>query len=174
MRVVLGTVYLLLLGAAAFAQSDRGVITGTVADEQRAFIPKAVVIARNSETGAHYETVSTATGNYTITSLPSGVYQLSVETSGFKRYLQQGIIVQVAQTVRVDVVMPVGAASESVTVNAAAPLLKTENAEQSTNISGELFNSLPLNVGATNSIRSWLSFIQLAPGVSGTTWADSS
>jgi len=49
------------------------------------------------------------------------------------------------------------------------PLLRTENAEQSTNISGELFNSLPLNFSATNSIRGWLSFIQLAPGVSGTT-----
>jgi hypothetical protein len=169
MRVVLATICLLLLATAALAQSDRGTITGTVADEQSSFIPRAVVIARNTETGVQYETVSTSTGNYTLPSLPAGNYDLSVESSGFKKHLQQGIIVQVAQTIRVNVVMQVGATTESVTVNAEAPLLKTENAEQSTNISGELFNDLPLNFSATNSVRGWLSFIQLAPGVSGTT-----
>src|SRR5262245_57172526 len=171
MRVVLAMMFLLLLGAAAFAQSDRGIITGTVADEQNAFIPTAKVVAKNSETGVVYETVSTSTGNYTLPSLPAGTYELVIEVSGFKKHVQQGIIVQVAQTVRLNVVMQVGAASESVTVNAESPLLQTENAEQNTNISGELFNALPLNFGQTfgGSIRNWLSFIQLAPGVSGTT-----
>jgi len=73
--------------------------------------------------------------------------------------------------VRLDVTLKVGANTETITVTDAAPLLKTENAEQATNISGDLFNSLPLNFGGgggqTGNIRGWLSFIQLAPGVSG-------
>jgi len=73
--------------------------------------------------------------------------------------------------VRVDLTLQVGVTTETITVTADAPLLRTENSEQSTTVSGELFNSLPLNFGggggSTGAVRSWLSFIQLAPGVSG-------
>ncbi len=165
------TICCFMLTMTVFAQSDRGTITGTISDQQSGFIPKAVVIATNVDTGVKYETTSTSTGNYMLASLPVGAYELSIEATGFKKHLQRGTTVQVAQTTRVDVVLQVGAATESVTVTAEAPLLKTENAEQSTNISGELFNSLPLNFGQTfgGSIRNWLSFIQLSPGVSGST-----
>lgn len=160
-----------LTAITAFSQTDRGIITGNIVDQQNAFIPDAVVIATNLDTGVKYQTVSTATGNYRLVSLPVGVYELSVEAAGFKKLLQKGITVQLAQTARVDVSLQIGAPTESVTVTAQAPLLKTENAEQSTNISGELFNSLPFNFGQTfnGSIRNWLSFIQLSPGVSGST-----
>jgi hypothetical protein len=165
------TICFFLLTSSAFGQTDRGVITGNVVDQQSAFIPNAVVLATNVETGVKYQTVSTSTGNYMLASLPVGIYDLSVEAAGFKKHLQKGVTVQLAQTARVDVMLQAGAPSEFVTVTAQAPLLKTENAEQSTNISGELFNSLPFNFGQTfdGSIRNWLSFIQLSPGVSGST-----
>ena len=54
--------------------------------------------------------------------------------------MQQGVRLQVAQTTRVDVELRVGSTTESVTVKAEAPLLKTENAEISMNVSGEKFN----------------------------------
>ena len=53
----------------AFAQTDRGTITGTIADPTGAVIPCASLHARNTATGAAYDTVSTATGNYTIPSI---------------------------------------------------------------------------------------------------------
>jgi carboxypeptidase family protein len=161
----------ILLATNAFSQTDRGLITGNIVDQQNAFVPNAIVIATNLDTGVKYQSVSTSTGNYTLASLPVGVYELSVEAAGFKKHLQKGITVQLVQTARLDVVLQIGAPSESVTVTAEAPLLKTENAEQSTNISGEMFNSLPFNFGQTfdGSIRNWLSFIQLSPGVSGST-----
>jgi len=172
-KILTNTSGFLLLTMTAFAQTDRGTITGTIADQQSSFIPNAIVIAINMETGVKYETVSTSTGNYMLASLPVGTYELSVEASGFKKHLQKDISVKLLQTSRIDVVLQVGAASESVTVTAQAPLLKSENAEQNTNISGELFNALPMNFGGgggnTGSIRNWLSFIQLSPGVSGTT-----
>ena len=84
---------------------------------------------------------------------------------------QAGIRVQVAQTARVDIRLEVGSTAESVVVTADAPLLRTENAEQSINVTGNRINNLPLNFGggggATGGIRNWMSFIQLAPGVSG-------
>ncbi len=169
MRVTLATTCLLLLTAATFAQSDRGTITGTVKDPAEAVVAGASVTVRNTATGTEQKTVTTETGNYTITSLPAGSYELHVEASGFKKYLSQGIQVQVAQTARVNVTLEIGAATDTVLITDQSPLLRTENAEQSTNISGELFNSLPLNFSATNSVRGWLSFIQLAPGVSGNT-----
>ena len=169
MRVTLATICLLLLATSALAQSDRGTITGSVNDPNGAVVARAEVIVRNVATGTEYKTSATETGNYTISSLPAGSYELRVEAPGFKKFVSQGILIQVAQTARVNVTLEVGAASETVSITGQAPLLRTENAEQSTNISGELFNSLPFNFSQTfnGSIRNWLTFIQLAPGVSG-------
>src|SRR6516165_9369535 len=110
--------------AALPAQSDRGTITGTVIDQGGAVVPNAAIAIRNSESGATFQTITTGTGNYTLASLPAGPYEITVELPGFKRYTQRGILVQVAQTERIDIKLEVGAASESVTVMAEAPLLK--------------------------------------------------
>src|SRR6266513_1941177 len=114
-----------LLASAAFAQSDRGTITGTISDATNAVIPGATITAVNADTAAKYETISTETGNYTLTQVPPGAYQLSAELPGFKKYVRQGITVLVAQTLRIDVALEVGAAGDEVTVNADAPLLRT-------------------------------------------------
>ena len=160
-----------LLALPAFAQSDRGTITGTVFDQATAVVPGAKVVATHSATGTVYHTITTATGIYALASLPAGLYDISVEMQGFKKVTQTGAQVQVAQVLRVDVTLQVGATSESVTVTAEAPMLRTENSEQSVNVSGSRFNALPLNFGggggSTGSIRNWLSFVILAPGVSG-------
>ncbi len=166
MRVTLVTICLLLLATGASAQSDRGTITGAVNDQNGAVVARAEVIVRNVDAGTEYKTVTTETGNYTISSLPAGSYELRVEAPGFKKFVLQRVQVQLLQTTRVNAALEIGAASDTVTVTAQTPLLQTESAEQSTNISGRLFNSMPLNFGATDSIRGWLSFIQLAPGVS--------
>jgi hypothetical protein len=175
MKALLATILLLLLVTPVFAQSDRGTITGTVLDPTAAVVPGAKVIARNTATGRVSETTTTATGNYTLPSLPAGLYEVIVEMQGFRKVTRPNIQVQVAQTARVDFTLEVGAASESVTVTAEAPLLRTENAEQSMNITGDRINSLPLNfggggTGVTGAMRNWLSFVILAPGVSGTAY----
>src|SRR6516225_6691435 len=151
-----------------WAQSDRGTITGTVLDPGAAAVPNATLKLTNSATGATYRTLSTGTGNYTLPSLPSGLYTLAVSSPGFNQYIQEGIQVQVAQTARVDVVLKIGAATESVTVQANAPLLRTENAEQSQTVNGDDINKLPLTLGGNNlyGTRNPLAALSLAPGVS--------
>jgi len=166
MRSFVESSLLLCVALTAFAQGDRGTITGTVADPANAMVAGAVVSARNTETGAQYDTVTTATGNYTLSSLPAGVYEVIVSAPGFAKSVQQGLRVQVAMTIRVDVILKVGSTNESVTVSAAAALIRTENAEQSQTISGERINNLPLNFGviAGGYLRSPFAFMNLTPG----------
>ena len=63
----------LLVAITTLAQSDRGTITGTVADPGGAVIPNAAVIATNPATGGIFKTQTTDTGNFTIPSIPAGV-----------------------------------------------------------------------------------------------------
>ncbi|HWB85037.1 MAG TPA: TonB-dependent receptor [Bryobacteraceae bacterium] len=171
-RLLLTVACCLFLTISALAQSDRGTITGTVLDPAAAVVAGARVTATNANNGSVSETSTTGTGNYTLASLPAGEYALSVEAPGFKKEVRTAIMVQVAQTARVDFTLQVGAAVETVTVSAEAPILRTENAEQSMNVSGDKVNDLPMNFGggggAGGGIRNWLSFMSLAPGVSGT------
>ena len=167
MRWLFVTICAFMLAVGLLAQGDRGTITGTVTDPTGATVPAAKVVLRNTETGAVAETVTTETGNYTVPALPMGAYEVSVEAAGFKKTTRTGVRVQVAQTFRVDIGLQLGATTESVTVTAETPLLRTENAEQSMNVSGKKFNELPLNFGANSSLRDWMSFMVLAPGVNG-------
>ena len=92
-------------------------------------VPNAPVEAKNTATGVVSSAATSATGNYTLNELPAGTYEIDVAFSGFKKYVQTGITVQQLQTTRVDVTLVVGAATESVTVNDVAPLLKTETGD---------------------------------------------
>src|SRR5207244_1478603 len=120
---------LFLAAVLAVAQGDRGTLTGTVTDPVGAVVPAAKVTARNSQTAALFETVTTETGNYTLALLPLGVYDLTVQAAGFNKITQQGIRIQVAQTARIDIALQLGSTNQSVTVTADAPLLKSEGAE---------------------------------------------
>src|ERR1700704_360784 len=114
---------LVILSSAAFAQSDRGNITGTVTDPAGAAVANAPTEARNVNTGAVYKAATTETGNYTLAQLPAGAYELTVTVAGFRRYTRQGLTVENAQTARIDVALQVGETSDSVTITEAAPLL---------------------------------------------------
>src|SRR5438105_654285 len=137
---------------AAFAQSDRGTITGTISDPAGAVVAGAPIVARNVETGAVYQAGSSTTGNYTLPQLPTGNYEISVTVTGFKKFVRQNIMLPVAQTLRIDVALEVGSASESVTVSDAAPLLKTESGELSHNVDiQQLLNNGAFGIGASAS-----------------------
>src|ERR1700758_2104433 len=122
MRSPRAAVLLFTLALAAFAQSDRGTITGTIADPAGAVVANAPVQIKNIETGAVYQAASSATGNYTLSQLPAGQYEMTVTVAGFKKSVRQGVTVDVSQTYRVDVTLEVGSNAESVTVTEAAPL----------------------------------------------------
>ncbi len=159
----------LLLSSLMFAQGDRGTITGTVTDPAGAVAPNASIEIRNSETGAVYQTATTTTGNYTLSQVPAGTYGMTVTAPGFKKYIRPNIAVEVAQVVRLDVGLEVGAATESITVSAEVSLLKTESSELSSDIEAQHLNDLGLlGIGGTFSSSQGLRFYQaevvLVPG----------
>ncbi|HXP84873.1 MAG TPA: TonB-dependent receptor [Bryobacteraceae bacterium] len=164
------TIAILSVGLAlsALAQSDRGTITGTIADPAGAVVASAAVQLRNTETGAVHQAGTSATGNYTLAELPAGTYEFSVMVPGFKRYVRQGVLVQVAQTYRIDATLEVGSNTESVTVTEAAPLLKTESGELSHTVTTDTMNNLPvMGIGASagsSGMRNPYAVVQLLPG----------
>jgi hypothetical protein len=152
-----------------FAQGDRGTITGAVSDPAGAIVANAPIQAKNIETGSAYEAATTNTGNYTLSQLPAGTYEVTVTVPGFKKYVRSGLEVQVAATVRVDVALAVGSASESVTVTGDAPLLKTESGELSHNVSTDTMDTLPImgigsSVAGSSAIRNPQAVAYLLPG----------
>ncbi|MCU1340237.1 MAG: hypothetical protein JWO19_5818 [Bryobacterales bacterium] len=170
MRTLTGFACLLLISVATFGQSDRGTITGTISDPAGAVVASAKVEARSVATSAVYEVASTDTGNFTLSQLPAGSYEMTVTVAGFKRFVRQNITVQVAGTVRIDVPLEVGATSESVTVTESTPLLKTESGELSHNMTTERVDNLPvINLGfgaGVGNVRNPLQAINLIPGSS--------
>lgn len=164
--------FVLSLAVAAFGQSDRGSITGNVTDPSSAAVAGANVEAKNLDNGGVYRATTTATGDFTIASVPVGKYDVAISAAGFKTSNQTGVSVLLAQTVKLDVTLAIGAITESVSVSATAEVLKTDNAEISMNVRGDKVNELPINFGGGGSvsggIRNWLSFTYLAPGVAGT------
>src|ERR1041385_617798 len=131
MQIRVVSLCLIASAAVVLAQSDRGTITGTIADPVGAVVAGAAIGAKNTETGAVFQAASSDTGNYTLSRLPVGSYEISVAVSGFKQYVRQNITVETAQTVRVDIALEVGSAAESVTVTEQSSLLKTESGEMS-------------------------------------------
>src|SRR5271169_2153955 len=93
MRSTSVAIFSLLFSLAAYAQSDRGTITGTIADPAGAVVASAPVEIRNVDTGLVYRAASSATGNYTLTQLPVGQYELSVTVPGFKKYVRKSLAV---------------------------------------------------------------------------------
>ena len=137
----------------ALAQTDRGVITGTVTDPAHAVVANASISAKNVDTGATYETKTTNSGDYSIILLPPGTYVVTVEAPGFEKFVGTGTQVLVGNTARIDVKLTVGAVTESVTVDATAPLLKSESPEQSQVVDEQEIKQLPLQARADRAIR---------------------
>jgi len=169
MRLVTISGLFLALAAMVFAQGERGTITGTVADPAGAVVANAAVQAKHVETGTVYDTMSTNTGNYTLGQLPVGTYEVTVTVQGFKKFTRSNLVVQVAAIVRADIALEVGSATESVTVNEAATLLKTESGELSHNVQTTTMDTLPiLGIGSTIAgsagIRNPQAVIYLIPG----------
>src|SRR5580692_12832232 len=175
MRHVVAALGLSLCALAAFGQTDRGTITGTITDPAGAVVPNAPIEGKNVATGAVYAAAASGTGNYTIAQLPVGTYDLSVSVAGFKKYVRTGIVVEALGIYRVDVALEVGATTESVVVNAESPMLKTETTEVSYTTATETLDQLPIltlggapagfgNSSGLGNIRNPLAALQLMPG----------
>jgi hypothetical protein len=152
---------LLLVATTAAAQSITGSITGVVTDSTGSVVPSAEVVVTNIGTNVRSSARTDSGGNYTIPLLPRGGYRIEVTSPGFKRFLRDGIVLQIQQTARVDVQLAVGELAESVIVTADAARLETENATLAKIVDNRAIVNLPLNT------RNVYSLVFLTPGVTG-------
>jgi len=133
-----------LLGGLAQAQQITGAISGTVTDDQGALVANASVKTTNVNTGFSRSTVSDSSGTYTIQYLPVGNYTVTVEAPGFKKFVQQNVVIAVDQTQSLPVALAIGAVTDTVTVTTAPPLVNVTSETLGRTISPEEINNLPL------------------------------
>ncbi|HWF10183.1 MAG TPA: carboxypeptidase-like regulatory domain-containing protein [Bryobacteraceae bacterium] len=142
-------------------------VTGTITDATGAVVANAPVSVKNTETGQVYAGASSDTGNYTVTQLPIGDYNLTVTSPGFKIYEHQKFHLSAGQALREDIALQVGQSTESVTVTAESSLLQTESSQLVHNVTLSQLDNLPLlTVGATNDgLRDYFAASRLLPGI---------
>ena len=105
MRTGLVLFCLFVVSFCAFGQAGTGTITGTVSDPAGSVISAATVEAKNTETGVVYPAATTGTGNYSISQLPVGTYEVSVKMPGFKAYSHTNLAIGAAVVLREDVIL---------------------------------------------------------------------
>src|SRR5271165_294452 len=137
---------LLALGSCAcFAQFETSEVLGTVLDPTRNPVPNAAVTLTSRDTGIEAKTSTDGSGNYDFFNVKVGSYTITVEVTGFSKFLSQEIPVSVNARQRVDVVLQVGSVNETVTVDAQASLVETDTTEHSQVVGTEAIVELPLN-----------------------------
>jgi Carboxypeptidase regulatory-like domain/TonB dependent receptor-like, beta-barrel len=128
-----------------FAQSSTTELGGQVTDQAGAIVVGAKISLRNAATAEMRQAQADTVGAYLFTQLPPGVYELSVEAQGFRRFVQSGIDLQVGQRARIDPRLTLGAVTESVEVTANAPLLDTADAALGQAVENRKVLDLPMN-----------------------------
>jgi hypothetical protein len=147
---------LMMMVAACYGQSE---LFGRVEDPSGLAVAGAKVQAARQATMARYASFTDTRGEYHLLGLPAGQYVLTVEAPGFHTHRQTGIVLRLGGRTSIDVTLAVGAASESVDVSAAAPLLQTATGEVSGNIGERTIATLPLDG------RNFIPLVTLSPGV---------
>lgn len=121
-------------------------LIGTVTDSSGAVIAKATVVVSGVDNGISRTTQTDGSGGYSVTLLPPGIYNLKVDSKGFKTNEQQGITLNPGQTGKVDSQLSIGSETEVVAVTGEAPLLNTSDANLSEEIESKQVEDLPLNL----------------------------
>jgi hypothetical protein len=161
MKIVSLPALLAVLAVNSFAQSTTGDILGTVQDSSGAVVADARVEVKNLDTNATKETATSAEGTFRVPLLPAGRYEVMVQKSGFSRYQQGPIVLQLNQAADLRINLQVSGSTETVTVVTDAPLINTTNAEIGVNFDSKRITELPLS---TN--RNLMNLAASVPGVS--------
>ena len=134
-----------IFSAPARAQQTTGTITGRLVDSQGSAVPGVTVTGRNVQTGFMRAGVTDGEGIYRLTALPVGTYDLTAELQGFTKLESKGIVVNVGQTLDIDMTLKLASVQETVTVNAETPLIETSSSSVGGVVDVHRIESLPLN-----------------------------
>jgi len=157
-QLVLAAV-ILGLAAPAAAQQGTADLRGRVLDQQQGALPGVTLVIRHQESGLFRETTSGPDGTFHLSAMTPGVYEITGELTGFKRYQRRDVRLEVGRTTTIEVPMDVGGLEESVTVTAEAPLVDTTSKEIGGHISAQEFVDTP------SFNRNFAGYLGMLPGV---------
>jgi Carboxypeptidase regulatory-like domain len=151
-RLTLLFVALLALLASPVLAQTTGSISGEVKDEKGAVVTNATVAVRNVKTNESRTTHTDGEGRYRFLGMPVGDYEITVESTGFAKYVQSGITLVLNQPATVDVTLKAGGVTEIVNVVENASMLNTTTPEVGTRFDERRLSELPL--ATTRSVYS--------------------
>ena len=143
-----------------WSQNITASLTGTVTDPSGAVVSGASLTLHNNDTNTDVITVtSDSSGDYTASQLPLGTYTVTVQGTGFKKFVATDVILHVGEHRTLNVKLEVGAVAQEVTVRASTIPIQTSSAAQNTTITGTQIRELQLNN------RNFEQLLALQPGV---------
>ena len=135
-----------LIGTAAFGQQvENAIVVGSVFDPTHSAISGASITLTHLATDSKVEVHTDDRGEYRTPPLRIGAYEIDIAAEGFKRFEQRGVALDIGDVRQVDAVLEIGQVSDTVNVEAAAPLLQTSDATVGTVIGNQQITNLPLN-----------------------------
>jgi Carboxypeptidase regulatory-like domain len=148
------------LGGVALAQ-DTASLTGTVTDPSGAAVPGAQVVVSNAAQGINRKAASNSSGDFLFAALPIGTYDLTVTSTGFKKYEAKAVVLGVAEKARVNVALQVGATTTEIVVQGSeVAQVETQSSDLGGTVTGKEISQLELNG------RNFTQLATLVPGVS--------
>jgi hypothetical protein len=152
---------LIAIAGATFGQVSTADLAGQVLDSSGAAVANAKVTVTNAGTNVERSTTTSQGGGYSFVLLPPGEYNVSVEAEGFRKLIQNGLTLQVAQKAELNLTLDVGNLKQVLEVTAQSPLLEAASSSLGTTVNDRLVNNLPLNG------RNFIQLATLSPGVNG-------
>ena len=149
----------LAFSLAMFAQSDVGTITGFVRDQSGAVVPNAKVTIKSEATNEERVVTTDASGHYTVPNLLPGLYTMTAEVTGFKKFNSTHNKLEPNSTVALDGNLTVGATTETIEVSSTAEVLQTESGSVQSEVTGQQIQNQELNG------RSPIYSAQFLPGI---------
>src|SRR5262245_32304953 len=165
LRRMVWTIGLVLLLFTPAAAQD-ATLSGMVADESKAMLPGATVIATSRATGRVFTSVTNERGEYRIVGLPAGVYELKCDLAGFAPMLYSEVELLVGRNATVPFTLKLATLEESVTVTTESPLVDLRTARVAGNVDRRQMEELPI------SGRNWMQLSMMVPGITANSVGD--
>ncbi len=143
------------------AQSPNASLTGRVTDPTKAVIVDARIVATNVATNVRSQGLTNGAGEYYIPDLLPGTYRIEAEKAGFNTVIKPEVVLHVQDAIEINFEMTLGSLSESVTIEAGAPMVHLASSDLGAVVDANSIRELPLNG------RSWTDLATLQAGVSG-------
>src|SRR5206468_8046646 len=147
-RILVAVMLMTVLSITAHAQRITGTLRGAVNDQNGAAVTGAKITATNQQTGVAEHTTSTSSGSYEFPSLLTGPYSVSVQSQGFRESVSNGVNVSANSVTDSNIVLSVGAASETVEVNAGVAEVQTTTSTINNDFSPKEVLDIPTGSGS--------------------------